>query len=103
MYPFSWWHAVAASVFGEQRRLQPMAPEPKARWTKEIDWLLSVTDFIVEFVPSRQVAEDGSTMEVRNESPTFIFITHGWLCCFGGPTKKNKFVIIKKVMTISIA
>ncbi|XP_044446539.1 rop guanine nucleotide exchange factor 9 isoform X1 [Triticum aestivum] len=55
---------LAASVFGEQRRLQPMAPEPKARWTKEIDWLLSVTDFIVEFVPSRQVAEDGSTMEV---------------------------------------
>uniref|UniRef100_R7WAV7 Uncharacterized protein n=1 Tax=Aegilops tauschii TaxID=37682 RepID=R7WAV7_AEGTA len=54
---------LAASVFGEQRRLQPMAPEPKARWTKEIDWLLSVTDFIVEFVPSRQVAEDGSTME----------------------------------------
>ncbi|KAF6991890.1 hypothetical protein CFC21_008938 [Triticum aestivum] len=55
---------LAASVFGEQRRLQPMAPEQKARWTKEIDWLLSVADFIVEFVPSRQVAEDGSTMEV---------------------------------------
>ena len=103
MYSFSWWHAVAASVFGEQRRLQPMAPEQKARWTKEIDWLLSVADFIVEFVPSRQVAEDGSTMEVRNESPTLIFITHGWLCCFGGPTKKNKFVIIMQVMTISIA
>lgn len=69
--------AVAASVFGEQRRLQPMAPEQKARWTKEIDWLLSVADFIVEFVPSRQVAEDGSTMEVSKESPTPIFITHG--------------------------
>uniref|UniRef100_A0ACD5T7G4 Uncharacterized protein n=1 Tax=Avena sativa TaxID=4498 RepID=A0ACD5T7G4_AVESA len=55
---------LAASVFGEQRRLQPMAPEQKARWTKEIDWLLSVADHIVEFVPSRQVADDGSTMEV---------------------------------------
>ncbi|PNT70722.1 hypothetical protein BRADI_2g16800v3 [Brachypodium distachyon] len=55
---------LAASVFGEQRRLQPMAAEPKARWTKEIDWLLSVADHIVEFVPSRQVSEDGSTMEI---------------------------------------
>ncbi|KAM0880960.1 hypothetical protein ACQ4PT_033239 [Festuca glaucescens] len=55
---------LAASVFGEQRRLQPMAPEQKARWTKEIDWLLSVADHIVEFVPSRQVSDDGSTMEV---------------------------------------
>ncbi|KAM0880961.1 hypothetical protein ACQ4PT_033239 [Festuca glaucescens] len=54
---------LAASVFGEQRRLQPMAPEQKARWTKEIDWLLSVADHIVEFVPSRQVSDDGSTME----------------------------------------
>uniref|UniRef100_A0ACD5TDW0 Uncharacterized protein n=1 Tax=Avena sativa TaxID=4498 RepID=A0ACD5TDW0_AVESA len=55
---------LAASVFGEQRRLQPMAPEQKARWTKEIDWLLSVADHIVEFVPSQQVSDDGSTMEV---------------------------------------
>uniref|UniRef100_A0A7N0RH10 PRONE domain-containing protein n=1 Tax=Kalanchoe fedtschenkoi TaxID=63787 RepID=A0A7N0RH10_KALFE len=45
---------LAASVFGEQSRLEPMPPERKARWTKEIDWLLSVTDHIVEFVPSHQ-------------------------------------------------
>ncbi|THG23077.1 hypothetical protein TEA_019907 [Camellia sinensis var. sinensis] len=38
---------LAASVFGEQRRLEPMAPERKARWRKEIDWLLSVTDYII--------------------------------------------------------
>lgn len=43
-----------ASVFGEQSRLEPMPPERKARWTKEIDWLLSVTDHIVEFVASQQ-------------------------------------------------
>lgn len=60
----------SASVFGEQRRLQPMAPDQKSRWTKEIDWLLSVSDHIVEFVPSRQVAENGTCMEVRN-SPYF--------------------------------
>ncbi|KAL2924554.1 Rop guanine nucleotide exchange factor 12 [Bienertia sinuspersici] len=33
---------LAASVFGEQRKLEPMAPENRARWKKEIDWLLSI-------------------------------------------------------------
>ncbi|XP_062179258.1 rop guanine nucleotide exchange factor 9-like [Phragmites australis] len=55
---------LAASVFGEQRRLQPMAAEQKARWKKEIDWLLSVADYIVEFVPSQQVSENGTCMEI---------------------------------------
>ncbi|XP_062206489.1 rop guanine nucleotide exchange factor 12-like [Phragmites australis] len=55
---------LAASVFGEQRRLEPMSAERRARWNKEIDWLLSVTDHIVEFAPSQQVSEDGTNMEV---------------------------------------
>ncbi|KAL7152469.1 hypothetical protein ABFS83_04G099100 [Erythranthe nasuta] len=55
---------LAASAFGEQKRLEPMSPEMKARWKKEIDWLLSVTDHIVEFVPSKQKAKDGSNMEI---------------------------------------
>ncbi|RDX64397.1 Rop guanine nucleotide exchange factor 12 [Mucuna pruriens] len=55
---------IAAAVFGEQRRLEPMSPERKARWKKEIDWLLSVTDYIVEMVPVQQKNKDGSTMEV---------------------------------------
>ncbi|KAA0050788.1 rop guanine nucleotide exchange factor 12-like isoform X1 [Cucumis melo var. makuwa] len=41
---------LAASVFGEQWRLEPMSVERKARWRKEIDLLLSVTDYIVEFI-----------------------------------------------------
>ncbi|GFZ11789.1 RHO guanyl-nucleotide exchange factor 12 [Actinidia rufa] len=41
-----------------------MAPERKARWRKEIDWLLSVTDHIVEFVPSTQKLKDGTHMEI---------------------------------------
>ncbi|CAL5443947.1 unnamed protein product [Camellia sinensis] len=57
---------LAASVFGEQRRLDPMAPERKARWRKEIDWLLSVTDYIVEFVPSKQKNKDGTHMEIMS-------------------------------------
>ncbi|KAJ3695731.1 hypothetical protein LUZ60_001108 [Juncus effusus] len=59
---------LAASVFGEQRRLEPMQDKRKARWKREINWLLSVTDHIVEFVPTQQVSKDGTTMEVmRNQ------------------------------------
>ncbi|XP_078431715.1 rho guanine nucleotide exchange factor 8-like [Wolffia australiana] len=55
---------LAASVFGEQWRLEPMSFERKSRWRKEIDWLLSVTDHIVEFVPSQQKSKDGTTVEI---------------------------------------
>ncbi|KAH1105515.1 hypothetical protein J1N35_009283 [Gossypium stocksii] len=55
---------LAASIFGEQGKLAPMAPERKARWRKEMDWLLSVTDHIVEFVPSQQKSKDGTNMEI---------------------------------------
>ncbi|KAL8232396.1 hypothetical protein R6Q57_002174 [Mikania cordata] len=54
---------LAASVFGEISRLEPMSPDNKARWHKEIDWMLSVTDHIVEFVPSKQNT-NGITMEI---------------------------------------
>ncbi|XP_075087294.1 rop guanine nucleotide exchange factor 12-like [Nicotiana tabacum] len=54
----------AASAFGEQKRLEPMPAERKAKWRREIDWPLSVTDHIVEFVPSKQKSKDGTSMEV---------------------------------------
>ncbi|PSS20867.1 Rho guanine nucleotide exchange factor like [Actinidia chinensis var. chinensis] len=57
-------YVLTASVFGEQRKLEPMAADRKARWKKEIDWLLSVTDYIVEFVPSQQKSKDGTNMEI---------------------------------------
>lgn len=55
---------LAASVFGELKRLEPMPAETKAKWRKEIGWLLSVTDHIVEFVPCNQKSKDGTNMEV---------------------------------------
>ncbi|XP_047313019.1 rop guanine nucleotide exchange factor 12-like [Impatiens glandulifera] len=55
---------LAASAFGEEKRLEPLAPETRARWKKEMDWLLSVTDYIVEMVPIKQISKDGTTMEV---------------------------------------
>ncbi|KAH7865361.1 hypothetical protein Vadar_005644 [Vaccinium darrowii] len=55
---------LSASIFGEQKRLEPMAPDRKAKWRREIDWLLSVTDQIVEMVPSKQKSKDGTNMEI---------------------------------------
>ncbi|XP_028774013.1 rho guanine nucleotide exchange factor 8-like [Neltuma alba] len=55
---------LAASVFGEQSKLGPMSAENKARWRREADWILSVTDHIVEFVPSKQIGKDGTCMEI---------------------------------------
>ncbi|GAV78431.1 PRONE domain-containing protein, partial [Cephalotus follicularis] len=54
---------LAASIFGEKSRLEPMSPERKARWRKEIDWLLSIADHIVEFVPS-QTSSNGTNLEI---------------------------------------
>ncbi|KAI3737628.1 hypothetical protein L2E82_27637 [Cichorium intybus] len=54
---------LAASIFGEISRLEPMPPDSKSRWRKEIDWMLSVTDHIVEFVPSKQNT-NGIMMEI---------------------------------------
>ncbi|KAE8735390.1 Rop guanine nucleotide exchange factor 11 [Hibiscus syriacus] len=55
---------LAASIFGEKGRLEPLAPERKARWRKEMDWILSVADHIVELVPAKQTSKDGTEMEV---------------------------------------
>ncbi|XP_074574365.1 rho guanine nucleotide exchange factor 8-like [Curcuma longa] len=51
---------LAASIFSEQGRLEPMPAERKGRWQREIDCLLSVADYIVEFVPSK----GGSNVEI---------------------------------------
>lgn len=64
----------AASVFGEQKRLEPMPADRKAKWRREIDWLLSVTDHVVEFVPSKQISKDGTSMEVTlPETPLHVY------------------------------
>ncbi|GMI97733.1 ROP (rho of plants) guanine nucleotide exchange factor 8 [Hibiscus trionum] len=55
---------LAASIFGEKGKLEPLAQERKARWRKEMDWILSVTDHIVELVPSKQTSKDGTDIEV---------------------------------------
>ncbi|CAI0439110.1 unnamed protein product [Linum tenue] len=58
---------LAASVFGEQWRLEPMSNERKTRWRREIDLLLSVTDHIVEFVAAQQGNVEVMITRQRND------------------------------------
>ncbi|KAL5994377.1 Rop guanine nucleotide exchange factor 3 [Asimina triloba] len=58
-----------ATVFGQFWRLDPLSPEKKSMWRREMECLLSVCDFIVEFLPSSQSFQDGSTLEVMTSRP----------------------------------
>uniref|UniRef100_A0A1D1XG24 Rop guanine nucleotide exchange factor 2 n=1 Tax=Anthurium amnicola TaxID=1678845 RepID=A0A1D1XG24_9ARAE len=53
-----------ATIFGQFWKLEPLAAEKKSMWRREMDWLLSVCDYIVEFLPSVQNLPDGTTLEV---------------------------------------
>ncbi|XP_076942682.1 rop guanine nucleotide exchange factor 1-like [Bidens hawaiensis] len=55
---------LSASVFGELWRLEPLASGKKTMWQREMDWLLSVSDSIVDFVPSLQQSPDGGSYEI---------------------------------------
>ncbi|KAL8188689.1 hypothetical protein R6Q57_029709 [Mikania cordata] len=60
---------LSASVFGELWRLEPLASQKKAMWQREMEWLLSVSDSIVDFVPSIQQSPDGGSYEVMETRP----------------------------------
>ncbi|KAL3813983.1 hypothetical protein ACJIZ3_015251 [Penstemon smallii] len=60
---------LSATVFGELWRLEPMALQKKAMWCREMEWLLSVSDSIVELVPSIQQSPSGGTYEVMATRP----------------------------------
>ncbi|KAL6980018.1 hypothetical protein U1Q18_021669 [Sarracenia purpurea var. burkii] len=55
---------LAASVFGELWKLQPLPEETKSKWRKEMDWLLSPTNYMVELVPAKQNDANGRIMEI---------------------------------------
>lgn len=60
---------LSASVFGELWRLEPLSLKRRTMWRREMEWMLSVSDHIVELVPSWQRYPDGSTMEVMVSRP----------------------------------
>ncbi|XP_057772941.1 rop guanine nucleotide exchange factor 1-like [Salvia miltiorrhiza] len=55
---------LAASVFGELWKLEPLAPQRKLMWQREMEWLLCVSDAIVELVPSVQEFPGGGSFEI---------------------------------------
>ncbi|MED6121740.1 Rop guanine nucleotide exchange factor 3, variant 2 [Stylosanthes scabra] len=58
-----------ATVFGQSLKLEPLKPEKKAMWKREMKVLLSVCDFIVEFAPTAQYLEDGTIVEMMKSRP----------------------------------
>ncbi|KAI3499289.1 hypothetical protein L1887_35084 [Cichorium endivia] len=60
---------LSASVFGELWRLEPLAPQKKAMWQREMEWLLSISDSIVDFVPSIQQSPSGGSYEIMATQP----------------------------------
>lgn len=60
---------LSATVFGELWRLEPLAAQKKAMWRREMQWLLCVSDSIVELVPSIQQFPGGGTYEVMATRP----------------------------------
>ncbi|KAL6642735.1 hypothetical protein ACP70R_020916 [Stipagrostis hirtigluma subsp. patula] len=58
-----------ATVFGSCHKLEPLPAGKKAMWRREMDCLLSVCDYIVEFFPSTQALPDGTKVEVMATRP----------------------------------
>ncbi|PPD81801.1 hypothetical protein GOBAR_DD21252 [Gossypium barbadense] len=66
---------LCATVFGQLWRLEPVPEEKKSMWKREMEWLVCVSDHIVEFIPSCQNFPDGSKLEVMTCRPrSDIFI-----------------------------
>lgn len=60
---------MAATVFGELWKLEPLAPQKRSMWLREKEWLLCVSDSIVELIPSSQEFPGGRTFEVMVTQP----------------------------------
>uniref|UniRef100_A0A7N0UA53 PRONE domain-containing protein n=1 Tax=Kalanchoe fedtschenkoi TaxID=63787 RepID=A0A7N0UA53_KALFE len=52
-----------ASIFGQLWRLEPLPLEKKEMWRREMGWILSVTDHIIEMVPAYKIFPDGTKLE----------------------------------------
>ncbi|GMH09628.1 hypothetical protein Nepgr_011469 [Nepenthes gracilis] len=55
---------LAASVFGELWKLEPLPKEEKTKWRKEMDWLLSPANFMVSLVPAKQSGTTDRSFEI---------------------------------------
>ncbi|WMV40313.1 hypothetical protein MTR67_033698 [Solanum verrucosum] len=60
---------LCATIFGQLWRLEPLPQEKKSMWRREMEWLVAVSDHIVELKPSWQTFHDGSKLEVMTSRP----------------------------------
>jgi hypothetical protein len=58
---------LVASIFGDLRKLEPLPTERKLRWRQEMDRLLVVTDYIVEYDDDDHAAAANSLTELQQE------------------------------------
>ncbi|CAH9095232.1 unnamed protein product [Cuscuta europaea] len=68
---------LSATIFGELWRLEPLPTHKKDMWHREMEWLLCVSDSIVEFVPSTQQFPGGGgpmyeVMATRPRSDLYV-------------------------------
>ncbi|XP_015950580.1 rop guanine nucleotide exchange factor 14-like [Arachis duranensis] len=56
--------SLSVTVFGELWKLEPLPEERKSKWQREMDWLLSPTNYMVELVPAKQNAANGGIFEI---------------------------------------
>ncbi|KAM7261698.1 hypothetical protein ACFE04_020775 [Oxalis oulophora] len=56
--------SLAVSVFGELWKLEPLPREKKNKWRREMDWMLSPTNHMVELVPAKQYGANGRTVDI---------------------------------------
>ncbi|CAN4076435.1 unnamed protein product [Withania somnifera] len=55
---------LAASVFGELWKLEPLAEDGKRKWKTEMEWLLSPTTHMIELVPAKRYGSNGQKLEI---------------------------------------
>lgn len=55
---------LANSIFGELWKLEPLSEEKKQKWRREMDWLLSPTNYMIELVPTKQTDANGRSIEI---------------------------------------
>ncbi|KAL2333931.1 hypothetical protein Fmac_015144 [Flemingia macrophylla] len=55
---------LAVTVFGELWKLEPLCEERKSKWKREMGWLLSPTNYMVELVPAKQNGANGGIFEI---------------------------------------
>nr|XP_016474601.1 PREDICTED: rop guanine nucleotide exchange factor 7-like [Nicotiana tabacum] len=60
---------LCATLFGQIWRLEPLPTEKSLMWRREMEWLLCVSNYIVELTPSWQTFPDGTKLEVMTSRP----------------------------------